>query len=139
MRLPEAPEMISRLAALVHAAEYGNASAVQFLAELERGSDNDALRGVIRERLRELTFSANLDELNAAVTEFEHRFGRSPLAVFELQASGVVHRAPPDPFGGEYVLDPLSGEVRSSTGREPVRLGSSRIREMFRQKNGKGV
>jgi hypothetical protein len=139
MSLPGAPEMISRLAALVHAAEYGNASAVQFLAELERGSENDALRGIIRERLRELRFSASLDELNAAVSEFVERFGRSPLAVFELQSSGVLPRLPDDPFGGHYVLDPFSGEVRSSSGREPVRLSSSRIREMFRQKRGKGV
>jgi hypothetical protein len=133
MRIPDAPAMIGRLAALVHAAEYGTASALDFLAELDRSNPDEQLRQVIRERMRELTFTARIDQLNAAVRAFRARFGRPPVALVELVASGIVKRLPLDPFGGEYVLDPVSGEVHNSLGQEPVRLGSSPIRKMVLQ------
>jgi hypothetical protein len=36
---------------------------------------------------------------------------------------------PADPFGGEYVLDPQSGAARSTSGRTPSKLHTSKIRE----------
>jgi hypothetical protein len=46
-----------------------------------------------------------------------------------LVDAGLLPAVPADPFGGTYVVDQLSGAVRSSSGREPSRLHRSKMRE----------
>jgi hypothetical protein len=40
-----------------------------------------------------------------------------------------LSRVPDDPFGGQFWIDPTTGTVRSTSGKTPKKLGSSKIRE----------
>jgi len=124
-----APEFVSRLAALVYAAHEGPNRAIGFLAELERSGMSEEMRGVIHQRMRELALARDIDQLEAAVKGFERRFARFPADVHELVSMGLLTSVPPEPFGGQYVIDARTGQVRSSLGKKPWRLGSSRTRE----------
>jgi hypothetical protein len=127
--LPGAPGFVSRLAASVDAAYQGPSSAVDFLAEFERYDANGELRNVIRERIRELSLSGDIDTLEAAVRAFQVQAGRPPSELSELVSAGILTAIPQEPFGGRYVLDHSSGHVMSTSGHKPWRLGSSQLRD----------
>ncbi|HVO24985.1 MAG TPA: hypothetical protein VMW56_15290 [Candidatus Margulisiibacteriota bacterium] len=129
--LPGAADFVSRLAASVDAASRGPRSAVDFLTEVQRNDTQEEMREVIRQRINELALSADLDSLEAAVRTFRDRTGRTPANLGELVSAGVLAAIPEEPFGGRYVLDPASGRVVGTSGHQPWRLGSSRVREAF--------
>lgn len=131
MRLPDTPEFVSRMAATIAAAHQGADNAIGFLLELQRNTPNDEMRGALRERVRELALTRDIDALDAAVAAFEARLGRKPVDLGELVSHDIVAAIPPDPFGGQYVLDAENGSARSSTGHEPRRLQRSTLRERF--------
>ena len=128
---PGAPEYVSRLASIVNAAQYGPSTAVEFLAQLERDDTTGEMREAIRQRIRELSLSADIDSLEAAVQTFSGRMGRRPIDLEELVVVGILPQLPEEQFGGRYVLDPVSGHVVSTSGHKPMRLGSSPLREAF--------
>src|ERR1700687_5790309 len=129
MSLPDAPGFVTRLAAVVDAAHQGEGSAIDFLIELDRSNINSEMRDALRQRIRELTLSRDIDTLEAAVKSFQEAFGRLPADLGELISTGMVAAIPPEPFGGAYVLDAASAHVRSSLGHKPFRLGSSKTRD----------
>jgi hypothetical protein len=129
--LPGAPEFVSRLAASVDAAHRGPSRAVDFLLELEQRDVHGEMRAVIRERIGELSLSADIDSLEAAAQSFRARTGRRPVELDELVTSGIIARIPEEPFGGRYVLDRVSGRVVSSSGHRPWHLGRSQLRNAF--------
>ena len=135
-RLPDTPEFVSRVAATILAAHQGTNNALAFLTELEAQAPNPEMHSALQQRIRELTLAADIDALQAAVGEFEARFSRRPSDLTELVSAGIIARVPKDPFGGRYVVDQQSGEIRSSTGEKPRRMGSSQIRETFLKRQG---
>jgi len=129
--LPGAPDYVMRLATMISTADQGPDSAIELLSELERGNASDDITSAIHERIRQLSLSRDVDSLEAAVRTFQDRLERPPALLDELVSAGIVAALPREPFGGEYVLDPRTGHVRSSLGHEPLRLGSSAMREAF--------
>ena len=129
MQLPGVHPSVGRLVAVLAAEQYGPNTTLAFLAELERDVDSADLREVVREYMKETQLAADLKDLGAAVAAYQARTGNVPSTVEALVEAGVIAAVPGDPFGGRYVVDPDSGAVRSSTGREPSRLHRSRARE----------
>lgn len=129
--LPGAPEFISHVAAIVDAAHRGAGRAVDFLTELEQHNVDDATRDVIRQRIRELALSHDIDALEAAAKAFTATAHRPPTTLDELVSAGILTGIPEEPFGGRYILDSTSLRVTSTSGRTPWRLGSSQLREAF--------
>jgi hypothetical protein len=129
--LPDTPEFVSRLAALIYAAHEGPSSALDFLVELERNETNAEMRGAIQQTIRDLSLTRDIDSLDTAVGQFQARWGRPPGDLTELVSTGMLHAIPAEPFGGRYFLDRASGHVVSSSGHKPSRLGSSTAREAF--------
>ncbi len=127
--LPDAPEYVARLAALVSAAHEGPSRAIDFLTDLDRSGMSDDMRGIIRQRIRELLMTRDIDQLDAAVKVFQAQFQRPPADLQELLGVGLLASIPPEPFGGRYVIDAHTGTVRSTSGHKPWRLSSSRARE----------
>ena len=39
-----------------------------------------------------------------------------------LVEAGILQRLPAEPFGGKYVYDPMTGEIRSSEAKERMRI-----------------
>ncbi len=128
MQLPGAHTSIPRLVAVLAAEEYGPDTTLAFLSELERNVESQDLREVVRENMQDVRMSADLQRLAAAVDAYTDRTGHPPPMVETLVGVGLLPAVPVDPFGGTYLVDPLTGEVRSSTGREPSRLHQSEIR-----------
>ena len=134
--LPGAPEFVTHLAVIVDAAHQGPDSAVDFLTELEDRDVNGEMREVIRQRIRELALSQEIDSLEAAAQRFQDSAHRPPADLGELVAAGLLARIPEEPFGGRYVLDPASKRVVSTSGHKPWRLGSSHLREAILKARG---
>ena len=120
---------VAQLIAVLAAEQYGPETTLEFLAELERNVDSPDLRADVRDNIQEAQLAGDLLRLEAAVDVYRERTGSTPLSVEALVDAGLVERMPTDPFGGTFVIDPLSGAVRSSTGRTPSRLHQSKVRE----------
>lgn len=128
-QLPGVHPSVAQLIAVLAAEQYGPETTLEFLAELERNVDSPDLRAVVRDNIQEAQLAGDLQRLEAAVDVYRERTGSTPLSVEALVDAGLVERMPTDPFGGTFVIDPLSGAVRSSTGRTPSRLHQSKVRE----------
>jgi len=129
VRLPGVHPSVTTLIAVLAAEEYGPETTQAFLAELERDVDSADLRNLVRENMQAAQVAADLQQLDAAIESYHRRMGIKPLTVEALVDAGVLTSIPADPFGGKYVIDPVSGQARSSTGRQPSRLHQSKIRE----------
>ena len=133
MQLPGAHPEVAHLATVLAAEQYGPETTLAFLAELERNVDSPDMREVVREQMRDTQLAAALQILDTAVDIYQTQTGHPPLTVEELVTMGVLSGVPVDPYGGTFVVDPLTGKVRSSTYREPSRLHQSAIREKVLQ------
>jgi hypothetical protein len=128
-QLPGVHPSVTALIAVLAAEHYGPETTVAFLSELEHDVDSQELREVVRENLQEARMAGDLQRLNAAVDTYRTDTGHAPLTVDALVDAGLLSAVPADPFGGTYVVDQLTGTVRSSTGREPSRLHQSQLHE----------
>lgn len=129
--LPGAHPTAAQLAALLHQHQYGPETTLHFLGEIARNSDNEQMREVAREHIRETQLARDVELLNGAVTEYHRRVGAYPPSTAALVEARLLTKIPSDPFGGVYVIDEQTGTVRSSTGRQPARL--------YRSKTGESV
>jgi hypothetical protein len=77
-------------------------------------ADNDWLRLTAETRLLQLDALDQIDQLQAAVRQFEGRIGRYPGSWNELVVARLLQRVPADPAGSPYVLNPGSGIVSLS-------------------------
>ncbi len=129
MALPGAHPAIARLAAVLAAQQYGPETTLAFLDELRNDIDSADVRNVVVEHMREARLAADLQALGAASAAYRDRTSTIAATPQALVAAGLLSAVPADPFGGEYVLDPQTGAARSSTGRTPSTLHSSKVRE----------
>lgn len=127
-QLPDAHPNAARLAALLYNEQYGPDTAVAFLHEMERSTDNATTREVVHRHLLDAQFQREVAQLTAAVNAYRARFGSLPAALTALVDAGLVPAVPADPFGGTYEIDPVTGGIRSSTGRTPAQLHQSPLR-----------
>jgi hypothetical protein len=126
---PEAHSGVARFAAVVSAQELGPEQTIRFLIELEQSVGSGSVREVIRENMKEMALAHNLSQLNEAIEAYREQNRELPPSIDALVGAGLITGIPPDPFGGHFEIDPASGTARSSTGKVPSQLHTSRIRE----------
>lgn len=125
-RLPGAPPLIGRLAAVMYGRRSNPAMTVQFLRELLKNAESEQMREVLTRSLEDAEFRVAAAAIEGAVDTYRQRFGALPPSFDALFERGVVHgQLPPEPFGGHWELDQSTGRVRSSSGREPRELHES--------------
>jgi hypothetical protein len=129
MAQPDAEPFIAKLVATLAAHKYGPETTLQFLTELGNSSESQDMFAVVQEQVQEAQLAADVEMLAAAVAAYRVRTGAPPATLEALVAEGMLGAVPREPFGGSYVIDPVSGAVTSSTGRKPSRLHQSKIRE----------
>jgi hypothetical protein len=129
--LPNAPDFVGNFAATIEAAHTGPTTAIDFLKEIERRGATDETRSVIRQRVRELLLSRDLQTLEAAVRQYRAQHGKVPRSLEAIAAAGLIQAIPDEPFGGRYVLDATTGGVLATSGNKPRQLGSSQLRELL--------
>ncbi len=127
--LPGSHPGIARLVAVLGAETLGPEESMRFLAELEQSVDSPSVRQVVRENVKEMALANILSRLDAAVAAYRERTGGIPASVEALVRAGDLDGVPPDPFGGHFEIDQQTGSVRSSSGKTPSRLHTSRFRE----------
>ena len=125
-RLPGAPPMVGRLAAVMHGRASSPATTVQFLRELLKNAESEQMKEVLTRSLEDAEFRMAAGAIEGAVGAYREKFGEAPPSLDALFARGIVQgQLPPDPFGGRWELDQATGRVRSSSGREPRELHES--------------
>jgi len=127
--LPGAHAYVTRMAAMMYTQKYGTDTAREFLVELRDGGGAGGMEGVIDERLKDIELTEHARLLEAAVARYRERFGKDPSDLTALVDSGVIESIPVEPFGHHYVWDAQQGEVRSSSGRRPLRAYDSSKRK----------
>ena len=119
-RLPGAPPLVARLAAVMHGRASNPATTVQFLRELLKNAETEQMREVLTSSLQDAEFGLAAAAIDGAVDRYRQKFGALPPSLGALFTSGIASgQLPPDPFGGQWELDQATGRVRSSTGRAP--------------------
>jgi hypothetical protein len=89
----------------------------------EETSDEN-VRRVLDQRLREAIVERDLSMLEEALERFHIQHAQRPDRLDQLVQDGLLQALPQEPFGGRYVYDAGTGEVRSSeiTGRMRLTL-----------------
>ena len=60
--------------------------------------------------------------LENAIKQYKKRYYKAPQKLDYLLSKGILDRLPVEPLGGYYFLDSETGEVKSSTIKERMRL-----------------
>ncbi len=99
-------------------------SALEILEVSLQQADTPELRAQLRERAVKVKTYQALSIVERAVGAFRERNVRGPIVIEELTRGGFLREVPPDPSGGSILLDPVTGQVRSSVVglRKPIRV-----------------
>jgi len=128
-QLPGAHANAAALVASLRAQQYGPATALAFLAEIARDTDNEQMREVVHGQMQAAQLAVDIDLLTDAVATYRAQTGRFPESLPALVEAQLVSAIPAEPYGGTYQIDPETGAVRSSTGHQPLQLHRSKNAE----------
>lgn len=126
--LPDVHPTVSHFAATLYTQQYGHAVARDFLLELRGSGGAGGMESIIDERLQDIELSEHVALLQDGVRRHRELLGRPPATLDDLIAAGIVEAIPAEPFGGAYVYDAAADEVRSTSGRRPLRAYDSQRR-----------
>jgi hypothetical protein len=137
-RLPGAPPLVTRVAALMYGRRANPGTTVQFLRELLKNADSDQMREVLTRSLEDAEFRATAAALQPVVDAYRTQVGSIPPSMGAILERGILRgELPKDPFGGSgrSTRAPASsarrpGACRASCTRAPRcrHAGSSRVR-----------
>jgi len=68
-----------------------------------------------QERAKLTRLTVDLRTIQRSIEVFYAQNGRYPDSLEELTKKGTIHRVPREPFGGEWLYDAFTGDVKSST------------------------
>ena len=128
-RLPKAPAYLAPFAARLYVSARDPEDAVVFLAQVYAQTFDENMKRVLERRLKEVMVERDLQLLEEAISRYRARNKRAPDHLEDLVKPGLLRALPPEPFGGRYLYDPLTGTVRSSEMKERLQvLGKRRPR-----------
>lgn len=128
-RLPKAPSYLAPFAARLYVSARDPEDAVVFLAQVYAQPSDESIKRVLERRLKEVMVERDLQLLEEAISRYRARHKRAPEHLEDLVGPGFLRALPPEPFGGRYLYDPLTGTVRSSEMKERLQmLGKRRPR-----------
>jgi hypothetical protein len=106
--------MLASIAARLAFKENRIETAIFFLEETVRTTDDQSLKKLYETRIRALRSIAFLEK---GVDLYKKKFGRLPATVDELVRRNIINELPVDPYGGTYSVAEY-GKVRSTTSSE---------------------
>ncbi len=113
-RRPGGQPMFASIAARLAFKENRTETAIFFLEETARRTNDESLKRVYETRIKALQSIAILEK---GLSAYKKKFGRSPSDVRELVDRKILNTLPVDPYGGTYSIT-SDGQVRSTTGSE---------------------
>ncbi len=112
---PGAPDLAVRLAGLSFARLGDHDAARAVWTSILADPPNEMMRRLAERGLRNVELDETEERMTRSVAEFRAKTLRFPKDWTELQAAGFLDRAPVEPFGGRYFIEPADGKVRSTT------------------------
>jgi hypothetical protein len=131
--MPEAPAMVARFAALLRTRHGSSETAIAVLEQMLESTESETTRAVLEQSLLDARVALDLEVLTDLVRQYRDRNGALPPDLETLVGAGVLRWVPPDRYGGAYEIDAATATVRSSTGREPMRLHESPLAQSLRR------
>jgi hypothetical protein len=125
-RLPGAPPYLAPFAARLYASSREPQVALEFLVQAHEHTADENVREVIAQRIKEVMVERDLQLMERALSQFHDRHRRYPDRLDELVLDGLLHRIPPEPFGGTYAYDPATHGVRSSVMKDRLKARGHR-------------
>ncbi len=111
-RLPGSPAYLPGLASRMLSEARAPGVALSLLAPIARQESDPARRAVLERRIREVTVERDLQTFEGAVEKYREKTGAVPESLSALVREGILEGIPPEPNGGNYVID-REGKVRS--------------------------
>jgi hypothetical protein len=121
-RIPGHPPYVETLAARLYVEGGSPALALQYLEAMIQQATDQQLRDIYIEKYKEVVIARDLRLLEDTVERYRKSHGKLPARLLDLVTDGLLPAIPEEPFGGEYRLNPRTGEVSSSTHPERMRL-----------------
>lgn len=119
-RTSGAPSFLPGLATRMYAEAGSPDVALELLETLWKENPDVANREKLAERGKEVIIERDVRGLERAVRQYQGKHAQLPHTLNDLVNEGLLVQIPEEPFGGEYRLDPRTGQVTSST--HPARL-----------------
>jgi tetratricopeptide (TPR) repeat protein len=116
------PLYTARLAARLYAQGNDPDVALEFLAGMLEQTTDEKIRERLMRRITRVSLERDLQMLERAVQQFGEARDTRPPSLAKLVEAGLLAQIPHEPYGGEYRLDPATGEVSSSTHSERMRV-----------------
>lgn len=121
-RLPGAPESLVRLAAKLFVSAKSPQQAVELLAKVYEETSDENVRKMLEIRLKESIIERDLQILEQAISRYQANHSGRPERLESLVGPGLLRELPREPFGGRYLYEPATGNVRSSEVTERMRI-----------------
>jgi len=117
-KVPEAPSNVRRMrAAMISRAGDLETSLALWQEILDEPGGDPASVNVARRKIRDLTISIHLRDLQSAIGRFRGDNARYPGSLAELHRGGYIRFVPRHPDGADYEYDPRTGKVSGPRGR----------------------
>jgi len=100
--------------------------ALEFLAKAYEHTADENVRAVLHQRMKEVTVERDLQLMEQAIVRFHERHRAYPQRLGDLVTDGLLRSIPSEPFGGVYLYDRDSHDVRSSTVTERLQARGHR-------------
>jgi hypothetical protein len=127
--LPGAPDYLARFAAKLYVLARTPDAALELLAQVYAKSGDENLKKILEQRIKDVLVERDLQSLEKAIMQYHARFGEDPSRLEDLVLKGVLHKLPTEPFGGRYLYDPKTRQVRSSETKDRMKLFGHRAKQ----------
>lgn len=119
-RIPKAPAFLASLAARLIVATDTTDTAIAFLQDLIKNTEDKEAKAVLKDRLKRGYMKKEMESILKIIEDYELHSGKTVSMLEELIRAGVISKIPKDPFGGHYAYDPKERKLYSSTGELPL-------------------
>jgi tetratricopeptide (TPR) repeat protein len=114
-RKANAHPFVKRLAAKELATGDNPETAIQFLLETIANTKDDWERSVLIGKLQDIQYMQGINTIKTALEIYNNKTGKKAANLKQLVEEGIISKLGNDPWGGEYILLPDTGEVTSTT------------------------
>ena len=121
-RLPGHPPYLPFLATRLYAEAGSPETALTFLTAMWRQTQDEQVKELLEYRMKEVIIERDIRILEDAVGRYREQEEHAPPTLSALVNRDILREIPAEPFGGEYRLNPTTGEISSSTHPERLRL-----------------
>lgn len=120
--LPGHPEYLPKLAARLYVQSGDPDVAIEFLYRMYNESKEEKVRAGISKRIKEVMVERDIRLLEGIVKKYKEAHRVYPATLADLVTNGFIKNVPEEPNGGNYIINPINGNVYSSKVKERMKI-----------------